>query len=119
MPFRAEPLALSREENEEFRQMTVSRMLPAGDVFRSRLILMLAAGRSYREIQERLDTTAPTISRWKRRFEESRVEGFLEIPHPGRTPGVTTPKLQAKILEATRRKPKDGFGRTRTGSAAL
>jgi transposase len=34
--------------------------------------------------------------------------GAFWIPHPRRTPSVITPKLQAKILEATRRKPKDG-----------
>jgi hypothetical protein len=62
MPFRAKPLKLDEEEQAELRQMTLSRSLPAGDVFRARLILMLAQGRSYSEIQERLETTAPTIS---------------------------------------------------------
>ena len=88
--------------------MTLSRTLPAGDVFRARLILMLAERRSYREIQERLETTAPTISRWRKRFLEARVEGLVETQHPGQKPTVITPQLQAKILEATRRKPKDG-----------
>jgi hypothetical protein len=62
MPFRAKPLKLDAEEQDELRQMTLSRSLPAGDVFRARLIPMLAQGRSYSEIQERLETTAPTIS---------------------------------------------------------
>jgi transposase len=88
--------------------MRQSRTLPAGDVFRARLILMLAEGEPYRRIQERLDTTAPTISRWKERFLKERVEGLLEIRHPGQKPSVITPALQAKVLEATRRTPKDG-----------
>jgi transposase len=37
--------------------------------------LMLADGRSYVEIQKRLQTTAPTISRWKKRFLESGIQG--------------------------------------------
>jgi transposase len=82
--------------------------LPAGDVLRARMILMLADGRSYFEIQERLETTAPTISRWKKRFLTDGVNGLLERPHPGQKPTVITPKLQARVLEATRRKPKDG-----------
>jgi hypothetical protein len=41
--------------------MSLSRSLPAGDVFRARVILMLAEGRSYAEVQERLQTTAPTV----------------------------------------------------------
>ena len=63
MPFRAEPIRLSKLEHDELREMTLSRTLPAGDVFRARLILVLAERRSYREIQDRLKTTAPTKSR--------------------------------------------------------
>ena len=86
----------------------MSRSLPAGDVIKARMVLMLAAGRSYAEIQERLQTTAPTISRWKKRFLDNRVSGLLEARHPGQMPTVITPRLQARVLEATRRKPKDG-----------
>jgi hypothetical protein len=99
MPFRAKPLLISQEEHDELRQITLSRSLPAGDVFRARLILMLAQGRSYSEIQERLETTAPTISLWKARFEKERIAGLTLIRHPGKKPTVITPKLQAKVLE--------------------
>jgi transposase len=108
MPFRAKRLVVSEEEHDELRQMTLSRSLPAGDVFRARLILMLAQGRSYCEIQERLETTAPTISLWKSRFEKERLDGLTLIRHPGKKATVITPQLQAKVLEATRRKPADG-----------
>jgi transposase len=72
------------------------------------MILMLAAGRSYADIQQRLETTAPTISRWKKRFLEDRLHGLTEAARPGQKPTVITPKLQGRVLEATRRKPKDG-----------
>ena len=88
--------------------MSISRSLPAGDVLKARMILMLAQGRSYVEIQERLQTTAPTLSRWKKRFLEERINGLIEARHPGRKPTVITAQLQARVLEATRRKPKDG-----------
>lgn len=108
MPFKAGPIPLKADERDELREMSMSRSLPAADVQRARMILMLAAGRSYVEIQERLQTTAPTISRWKRRFLEGGVQGLIEIRHPGQKPTVITPKLQARVLSATRRKPKDG-----------
>jgi transposase len=72
------------------------------------MILMLADGESYAAIQERLQTTAPTISRWKKRFLSEGTIGLFEQRHPGQKPTVITPKLQARVLEATRRKPKDG-----------
>jgi transposase len=108
MPFAAEAITLSADERAELEQMTQSRTLPAGDVFGARLILMLSEGLPYRTVQERLDTTAPTISRWKERFQKECVAGLLEIRHPGQKPSVITPALQAKVLDATRRKPKDG-----------
>jgi transposase len=108
MPFAGEAIALTADERLELEQMTQSRTLPAGDVFRARLILMLADGLPFRTIQERLDTTAPTICRWKERCLKERVAGLIEIRHPGQKPSVITPALQAKVLDATRRKPKDG-----------
>ena len=108
VPFRTEPLTITSDEQQELRNISVSRGLPAGDVFKARLILLLAAGRSYADIRRRLDTTAPTIYHWKKRFLEGRIPGLTESRHPGRRPTVITPKLQARVLEATRRKPKDG-----------
>jgi hypothetical protein len=66
--------------------MTPSRTFPSRDIFRARLILLLADGLPYRSIEERLDTTAPTIARWKKHFLEDRVAGQLESRHPGQKP---------------------------------
>jgi len=75
MPFGAEPLVLTQQERQELQEMTQSRTLPAGDVMRSRMILLLADGVAYQKIQDLLDTTAPTIARWKRRFLDNRIAG--------------------------------------------
>jgi hypothetical protein len=58
-PSKAKPLAITPDEQDELRLMSLSRSLPAGDVFKARVILMLASGRSYSEIRRRLETTAP------------------------------------------------------------
>jgi transposase len=108
VPFKAKPLRITSGEQDELRDISLSRSLPAGDVFKAQLILMLAAGRSYADIRQRLGTTAPTISHWKKRFLQDRIGGLVETRHPGRKATVITPKLQARVLEATRRKPKDG-----------
>jgi transposase len=88
-------------------EIAQSRSLPAGYVFRAKLILMLSEGRSYNEIKERLQTTAPTISRWKERFIAGGIDG-LDTYHPGQPPTILTSTLRAKILSATRKKPTDG-----------
>src|SRR5712692_7692150 len=108
MPFGAEPLVLTEEERRELQQMTQSRTLPAGDVMRSRMVLLLEEGISYQKIQDLLDTTAPTIARWKERFLQHRIAGLMEERHPGQKPSVRTPRLQARVLAAIKEGPKDG-----------
>ena len=99
MPFESDPIALDAAERAELEQMTQSRTLQAGDVFRARLILLLADGVPYRSIEERLDTTAPTISRWKDHFLRDRVAGLIETQHPGQKPFVITPALQPSVMD--------------------
>src|ERR1700681_3658453 len=43
---------------------------------RMRLILQLADGASYSEIQESLGVAATTIARWKKRYEEEGLTGL-------------------------------------------
>jgi transposase len=107
VPFIAEPIQLSEQQRSDLNEIAQSRSLPAGFVFRAKLILMLAEGVPFAVIKERLQTTAPTISRWKQRFLEDGLEG-LDTYHPGQPAVILTPALRAKILAVTRRKPKDG-----------
>jgi transposase len=100
-------VVLSEEQQLELSRIAQSRSLPAGYVFRARLILMLAEEASFSTIKQRLGTTAPTIIRWKNRFVAAGLEG-LDTSHPGQPASVLTPKLRARILSATRRQPKDG-----------
>jgi transposase len=100
-------LLLSDQQTAELTGIAQSRSLPAGYVFRAKLILMLAEGASFSTIKQRLDTTAPTIIRWKERFLAEGING-LDTYHPGQEPSVLTPALRAKILASTRKRPTDG-----------
>ena len=100
-------LILSNHERDELTRWTRSRSLPAGDVFRARLILALANGLGYRVIEKRLHTSSPTIARWRQRFEQHRIEG-LNPRHQGSRPRVVTPAVQARIVRRTLEAPPDG-----------
>jgi transposase len=98
---------LTPQQHSDLSSIAQSRSLPAGYVFRAKLILMLNEGASFNAIKRQLQTTAPTIIRWKQRFRRYGLEG-LDTYHPGQKPRVLTPALRALILSATRRKPSDG-----------
>jgi transposase len=102
-----EAVVLSRREREELEKRVRSRGLRAGDVRRARLILMLADRESFDTIQEALGCSRTYISDWKARFLGGRLAG-LHARHRGSKRKVLTPKVEARILSATRRKPKDG-----------
>jgi transposase len=100
-------VSLTSTQRLELSSIAQSRSLPAGYVFRAKLILMLAEGASFNTIKRRLQTSAPTIIRWKQRFLETGLDG-LDTYHPGQKATVLTPALRARILSATRKKPSDG-----------
>ncbi|HKD06765.1 MAG TPA: IS630 family transposase [Bryobacteraceae bacterium] len=100
-------IQLTEEEREELRRWSLSRTLPAGDVFKAKLILALADGVSYNRIEAELKTSRPTVARWKARFEQNRIAG-LEARHVGSRPRRVSPAVQARVLRKTQQKPADG-----------
>lgn len=107
MPFQARPLVLSEGQRSELEEISGSQSLPAGFVLRAKILLLLADGWAYGDIVEKLDTSTSTVGKWKRRFLAAGLDG-LETERPGQTPQKLTPKLRARILDATRLKPRDG-----------
>ena len=100
-------IELSAEEREELTRWSKSRTLAAGDVFKARLILALADGKSYSIVESELKTSRPTVARWKARFEKARMAG-VDGQHKGSRPRKATPAVQAKLLKKTQQKPADG-----------
>lgn len=102
-----ELLELTEEQRNELSRWAQSRTLPAGDVFRAKLILALGQGKSYSQIESELQTSRPTIARWKQRFEEAGMAG-LDCQYRGTKPSIATPAVQADILRRTLKNPGDG-----------
>ena len=100
-------LQITEEQREELERWARSRALPAGDVFRARLILAVADGLSYREIERKLGASARTVSLWKSRFEQSGIAG-LQGQHKGSKPRVATPAIQARVIRRVQQQPSDG-----------
>jgi hypothetical protein len=59
------------------------------------------------QIEGELNTSLPTIVRWKTRFEKSALAG-LETQHKTAGQVPATPAVQAKVLRKTTQPPADG-----------
>jgi transposase len=78
-------LSLTPTQRGELQAHLRRRNLPASAATRMRIVLMLDEGASYSEIQDKLDTTAPTISLWKRRYRQDGLVGLATF-HPRQPP---------------------------------
>jgi transposase len=74
---------------------------------RARLILLLTDGHTWDEASEQVGCSRGFVASWARRFAEQRIAG-LYSRHVGQVATVLTPKMEARILEATRRAPTSG-----------
>jgi transposase len=71
------------------------------------VILGLAGGRGLRETAVQLSCSTSYVQRWLRRFRAERLGGLV-AKHKGRVAAADAAKLEARILEWTRRGPDDG-----------
>ena len=100
-------ITLTNSELQELTRRATSRTGRAEDARRARLILLLAEGHTWDEVSERIDCSRGFMASWSRRFTEQRIAG-LYSRHLGQVATVLTPKLEARILEATRHVPSGG-----------
>ena len=77
------------------------------DSRRARVILALAGGRGLRETATYLACSSSYVQRWAGRFRAARIGGLV-ARHKGRAMAKGAAKLEARILEWTRRGPDDG-----------
>jgi transposase len=100
-------VVLTRAERTELLRRSRSRSGRADDARIARVLLLLADGSSYLEVQREVGCSAPFVSKWKKRFLEERLAG-LYARHEGRPVEVLTPRMEARILAWTQKRPTDG-----------
>jgi transposase len=100
-------MMLTAPERAELERRVASRRGRADEARRARCILLADAGVSWSEIREQLACSDSYIARWTSRFTRERLAG-LYSRHRGQAATVLTPKLEARILDWTRRGPADG-----------
>ena len=100
-------LKVSAADKSELQAKLRCRSLPAEDVRRADIILRLAEGQAQRAVARQMRCSINTVRLWRERFE---VEGLAGLygRHQGRHVEADSPELEAKILDHTRRSPKDG-----------
>lgn len=100
-------MPLTDVEQMELHRRISRRKGRADEARRARCIVLLAKGLNWTQIRAQLNCGDSYIARWSARFEAERLAG-LYSRHGGQGATVLTPQLEARILEWTRRGPRDG-----------
>src|SRR5437667_10891861 len=84
MPRHAPQIVLDAETQSTLTKLTKTPSTPQALVIRSRIVLAAASGRSNQQIATELRIPEITVSKWRRSFARSGVEGLRDRARSGR-----------------------------------
>jgi len=102
-------VAIELSDEERGRVEAWSRRRKTGQALAlgSRIVLAAAGGAANYEIAEQLGVSRPTVTKWRNRFAERRLEGLLDEPRPGRPRTVTDETVERIVTTTLESTPKD------------
>ena len=74
---------------------------------RSRIVLAAAEGLKNTEIADRLGVHRQSVTKWRNRFAEHRLDGLVDEPRPGRPRTLTDEKVDEVIARTLEASPQD------------
>ena len=102
----APQVVLTEDQERILHQWARIRSLPARQVERARIVLLAAAGKQDLEIAAEVGISNQKAARWRNRFLEMGLAGLeKDAPRPGRTPTITSAKVQEVVRKTTQEKP--------------
>src|SRR3954470_6731380 len=122
----AAAVVLTDEERARLEAWSRRRKTAQALAMRSRIVLAAADGAANYEIAEQLGVSRPTVTKWRNRFAQRRLEGLLDEPRPGRPRTVTgeqgerivTTTLESTPKDAPRRQPRPARSASATPTSA-
>jgi transposase len=96
--------ALERETLERWSRRPKSAQALA---LRCRIVLACAEGATNIQVADGLGVTSATVSKWRRRFAERRLDGLNDEPRPGVPRTVTDEDVERVIVKTLEETPGD------------
>lgn len=91
-------LELTDFEREQLRSWARRRSSAQALALRSRIVLACAEGLDNKQVAAREQVREQTVSKWRRRFVELRLDGLSDDPRPGRPPSITADQVEAVVV---------------------
>src|SRR5882672_385753 len=107
-------VSTTRTQRKKLAALVARSSAPAGVVRRARVILLSAAGVDGVEIAARLDLSPEAVSRIRRRFVETGVDGLQDRPKAGRRDHAVPADTVEQIVQLALSPPPAGRSRWTT-----
>lgn len=99
-------LIVSEAERDELERLARRARSARNIAFRAKVVLRCADGLSNEQVAHELKTGDHTVSKWRRRFVERRLEGLLDEPRPGGGRTIGDEKIEAVVVATLETTPK-------------
>src|SRR3954454_14858260 len=83
-----------------------------------RIVLACAAGATNKSVGAELDVHPTTVSKWRLRFAQDRLDGLVDAPRPGAARTIGDDVIEAVLVETLETAPKDATHWSTRGLAA-
>ena len=97
---------LSREERETLERWARRPKSSQALALRCRIVLAAAEGRHNNEVAAALGCHAATVSKWRRRFAERRLDGLADDPRPGPPRKITDAVVEEVVVRTLETAPQ-------------
>lgn len=97
---------LTESEREQLEAICRSRSLPYGLVNRAKIILLSADGIGSNEVADLCETSAQTVSHWRRRYRQFGLEGLHDELKSGRPRSINDEQVASLITTVLSEKPE-------------
>lgn len=98
-------LVLSESEREGLVALTQRRKTAQKLALRARIVLACADGLDNKVVAARLRVAPQTVSKWRARFVEQRLDGLLHAPRPGAPRTIDDARVDAVIVRTLESAP--------------
>jgi transposase len=99
-------LILSPEERDQLVRWSRRAKSSQALALRSRIVLECSAGYDNQTVAGRLGCVPSTVGKWRGRFVESRLDGLVDEPRPGRPPAINADRVEDVVVATLEQTPK-------------
>ena len=100
-------LTLSEDEREQLLRWSRRAKSAQALALRCRIVLACGEGLDNKSVAERAGCSTNTVSKWRARFVQDRLDGLVDEPRPGRPPTITAERVEEVVVATLESTPKN------------